>query len=137
MTTSIDTILSRLEKAEQEMTPGKWRAGRMDTESYDACSDDPFKSVYITDDRGGYHHVTGQKLPYEVARGTGDECRYNAAGIALLRNCAKELIVCARALKKATEDCVFIDAATGQRLMGIEQEAEAALAALAAVGGAS
>lgn len=62
----IEAIEARLAAA----TPGEWKAGRMDTESYDGNGYGPYKNVY-----GGPDGET-------AARGEGPNCRANAAFIA-------------------------------------------------------
>jgi hypothetical protein len=73
-----------------EATPGPWKAGRSDMTSYE-LEGGPFKNVYAADERGGVHHVTGETLPYVVARGEGDECHANATLIARARTLLPEL----------------------------------------------
>jgi hypothetical protein len=89
--------LAELEALERAATPGPWEAGRMDMESYDGNGYGPYKNVYTDDPRGGVHPVTGEVLPYTVARGEGAECRPNAALIEALRNAAPDLITALRA----------------------------------------
>lgn len=54
-------------------TEGEWRAGRPDMISLDLDGDGYAKSVYVDDPRGGFHRVTGTKLPLEVCRGLAPE----------------------------------------------------------------
>lgn len=93
------TDLEELERLLAAATPGPWEAGRMDTESYSADYG-PWKAVYAEDPRGGVHKPTGELLPYQVARGDGDECRANATLIAALRNAAPALIAEVRRLRE-------------------------------------
>jgi hypothetical protein len=97
----IEQVLSELEKLCEAATPGPWRAGRADMVSYDGAGGGPFKNVYCDDPRGGVHHVTGDVLPYTVARGEGDkdECRHNAAFIAAARTALPVLIAEVRRLQ--------------------------------------
>ena len=61
-------------------TPGPWRTGREDMQSYDGATGEPFASVYCDDERAEMH--LGEKLPYDIARTFGDECKANARLIA-------------------------------------------------------
>lgn len=88
--------LDAIEAALAQATPGPWKAGRADMISYDGATGEPFKNVYAVDPRGGIHKPTGEPLPYEVARGLGDECLENARLIALLVTHAAALVASAR-----------------------------------------
>ncbi len=54
-----------------KLSPAPWHAGRMDTVSFDGNGSGPYKNVYNDDERAEFH--LGEKLPYTVARGEGDE----------------------------------------------------------------
>jgi hypothetical protein len=63
-------------------SPEPWRAGRMDTESYSACDEEPYKGIY----NGPRERNV---VPNEVARGVGPDCRANAHRIvACVNACA-------------------------------------------------
>lgn len=55
-------------------TPGEWRPGRPDMFNVQEGDRSPKlgKSVYVDDSRGGFHHVTGARLPLTVAEAFGD-----------------------------------------------------------------
>lgn len=82
----IDDIRRELDGLHAKATPGEWRAGRMDMVSFDGSGQGTHKNIYTDDDQGGVHRATGEKLPYTVARGEGDECRENAQLITALVN---------------------------------------------------
>lgn len=88
----VPALIAELRRLEAAATPGEWRAGRMDTESFDAFGGGPYKAVYADDERGGVHPEFGDPLPYTVARGEGDECLPNAALIAAMRNALPMLL---------------------------------------------
>ena len=67
-------------QTKQAWTPGPWRDGRRDMQSYDGETGEMFASVYCDDDRAPMH--LGERLPYVIARTFGDECKANALLIA-------------------------------------------------------
>ena len=86
--------LDELAALEAAATPGPWRSGRSDMLSYSGDGVGPFKNVYCDDERAEMHR--GERQPYTVGRGEGEECVENAQLIAALRNAAPELIRLAR-----------------------------------------
>lgn len=65
-------------------TPGPWRPGRPDmlNERFERGFG---KTIYTDDDRGGFHHATGTRLPLDVGEAfapEADECLANAHLIA-------------------------------------------------------
>ena len=71
---------------EPKHTPGPWQPGRPDMFSLEESGphERAGKSVYADDDRGGFHHVTGAKLPLEVCRAIGvdgDEAVHEPRGM--------------------------------------------------------
>lgn len=79
-----ESRLAEIEACANKATVGKWVAGRMDMESY-TLTEGPFKQVYCGEDI--------------VARGEGDDCRPNAAFVALARSAVPELIAEVRRLQ--------------------------------------
>lgn len=87
---SAASLIAEVRELVEHATAGPWRPGRVDMTSIDEDGT-RFKNVYADDKRGGHHHVTGEKLPYCVARGEGDECHANARLIARARTLIVEL----------------------------------------------
>lgn len=73
--------LVELRELHSKTSPNEWKAGRMDMVSYEGLSGEPFKNIYTDDERGGFHPKLGERLPYTVARGEGEECLENAQWI--------------------------------------------------------
>lgn len=83
-------------------TPGEWRPGRPDMFDLGPGSGAELaKSIYVDDPRGGFHHVTGARLPMEVARAHGEteeECWANAELIVRAVNSHGALVEALRAV---------------------------------------
>ena len=56
---------------EGKHTPGPWRTGREDMQSYDGLTGEPFSSVYADSERGKMH--MGERLPLLIAHVPGSE----------------------------------------------------------------
>lgn len=81
-------ILEEVIELKTKAARGEWRAGRLDTLSYDGCgSRGPYKAVYV-DDPGGDIHM-GERLPATVCEAhdaVKADCRDNAQYIAAACN---------------------------------------------------
>lgn len=85
--------LAELRRLHAETPPGPWRAGRMDTESYEGTGAGPYKNVY-RDDPGFPPNASGTEYhpPVTVARGEGEGCRPIAAFIAVAHEAVPALL---------------------------------------------
>ncbi len=88
-------------------TPGEWRTGREDMQSYDANTGEPFTNVYVTDPRGGVH--LGHSLPYTVARVFGDKDGESKANARLVAAAPELLTAC----EEAADDLSIVRDAIG------------------------
>ncbi len=70
-------------------TPGPWRTGRTDMQSYSGDGE-PFASIYCDDDRAKIH--LGERLPYVIARCPGNDCKANAEFIVRAVNSHEDLV---------------------------------------------
>lgn len=68
-------------------TPGPWRSGRSDMQSFDGDSGFPFTNIYFDDPNGKFH--LGERLPGLVGRAEGKNNKANAC----LMAAAPELLV--------------------------------------------
>lgn len=91
MTEQSKIDLDKIQRLAEAATPGPWRPGRPDMLTLGA-SGGYVKYIYADDQRGGFHHVTGDPLPLVVGMGAcdgsavgdeaGEEALANAAFIA-------------------------------------------------------
>lgn len=63
-------------------TPGPWKAGRTDMQSYCGMTGEPFTNIYHATMKDGEHHVTGDALPLVIAKAVGEGNKANARLIA-------------------------------------------------------
>lgn len=83
-----------------EHTPGPWKTGREDMQSYEGLTGQPFWSVYAQDPRAGVH--LGTPLPLLIARLPGAEIE-QAEGRANAK-----LIAAAPELAEALENTLYL-----------------------------